>query len=214
VVGVGSVAAVSVVVGAFIGLRPDACVTQPTRTPTALLAHPEATAAEPVMSTEAAITAAVRYVASTGELFAHSPVGRREILRKLVTPDALGGQAAALDDTATAMSDKLPHPVEEYVWVEAPLTAGIEGNESTSAESVTVAVWTVAVLAHPSGGLVEQVWRTVHVSLQASDNRWLVSQAWTDSGPTPTANELALPSSVDEYLDVARLAPVVPHEEL
>ena len=75
-------------------------------------------------------------------------------------------------------------------------------------------VWTVAVFAHPSGGMVEQVWRTVHVTLQATGGRWLVAEAWTDSGPTPTANELALSSSVNEYLDVARLAPVVPHEEL
>lgn len=207
----GATALVGVTAVAFLALRSDEAVKTADDSSTAARPAQAATAVE-VLTTESAVAAAVRYVASNGELFAHSPVGRREILRKLVTPEALPAQVAALDEVATAMSSKLSQPIEEYVWVEAPLTAGTE--DGHDANDVTVAVWTVAVFAHPSGEMVEQVWRTVHVTLQATGGRWLVAEASSDSGPTPTANELALPSSVDDYLGVARLTPVVPHEEL
>jgi len=124
-VALGAAAIVGVAAAALLWLQPDERVNNSSTPPASPSAQNGATALEPPPA-ESAVPAAVRYVASTGELFAHSPVGRREILRKLVTPEALADQVAALDDTAAAMSSKLAHPIEEYVWVEAPLTAGLE----------------------------------------------------------------------------------------
>ena len=163
-------------------------------------------------SDDAAVEIALRYVAVTGDLLSRSPVGRRELLRHLVVADQVEVQAAALDTTAREMTAKLGSPVEHYAWIEAPLTATRAPVDATGA--VRVSVWTVSVFASADSPTVEQIWRTVHVTLAPSGSTWLVSAAESEAGPVPTPNELALPSPVEEFLTVARWVPAVAHESL
>src|SRR6478672_5751738 len=58
-----------------------------------------------------AVDAALTFVASTDDLMAHSPVGRREIVRKLMTADAAGPQLDALEDAADKLADTMGVPV-------------------------------------------------------------------------------------------------------
>ncbi len=150
--------------------------------------------------------AALRYVASTDTLMAHSPIGRAEIFRALVTPSVVREQVAAFEVAAEQLAVTLDVPVERLVWVEAPVTATlVEADESLAA----VDVWTVSILGAPGSGSPQQVWRTVHVELERLDDRWLVATATADAGPTPAANELALQSGWDEFDRVARWDPIV-----
>ena len=157
------------------------------------------------------VHAAVRYVASTDTLMAHSSIGRAEIFRSLLTPSALAGQAAAFEEAATQMAQTLGVPVERLTWVEAPITSTLS---ESSASKATVDVWTVSILGSPDSGSPQQVWRTVHVDLEEIDGRWLVASASADAGPTPAANELSLQSGWDDFEVVAGWTPVIVGAEL
>ena len=157
------------------------------------------------------IAAAVTYVASTDELMAHSPIGRREIFRKLLTPSALTGQVPAFEEAATALAATLDVPVERLVWVEAPLTATLVAATDVKA---SVDVWTVSILGAPDAGSPQQVWRTVHVDLELLDGRWLIARATADSGPTPATNELAMQSGWNDFATVAAWPAVVEGADL
>lgn len=158
-----------------------------------------------------AVELAVRYVASTDQLMAHSSIGRREILKQLVAPSVVDSQLAAIDAVAAQVDERLGQSATELLWVEAPLATSIE---SSTGSEVTVAVWTVSVFAHPEASLPQQLWRTIHVTIGMIDGRWWVTGATSDAGPTPDANELSLPSTVEEFVPVAGWQPVVAGVEL
>src|ERR1700712_4302020 len=111
------------------------------------------TSADPT-ATGTAIESAVRYVASTDSLMAHSVIGRREIFRKLVVAEQVDAQDAAFESAASTMAAKLGVPVEQLVWVEAPLTASVTAPTEASA---SVDVWTVSILGIPAKGSPQQV---------------------------------------------------------
>jgi len=160
----------------------------------------------PTLQTRDARLAALEYVASTDTLMAHSPVGRSEIFRSLVTPDAVGEQVAAFEQAAEQLAQTLDMPVQRLVWVEAPISATLtlEGDSEAAVD-----VWTVSILGSPDSGSPQQVWRTVHVELERVDKRWLVAIATAEAGPTPASNELALQSGWDDFARVAAWDPVV-----
>ena len=121
--------------------------------------------------------AALRYVASTDTLMAHSPIGRAEIFRSLVTPSAVREQVAAFEVAAEQLAVTLDVPVERLVWVEAPVTATlVDADESLAA----VDVWTVSILGAPGSGSPQQVWRTVHVEPRTA--RRSVARGNSDGG--------------------------------
>jgi hypothetical protein len=163
---------------------------------------------QPSRSHESAgpLEAALAYVASTDTLMAHSSIGRAEIFRSMVTPEAVAEQAAAFELAAEQLALTLDLPVERLVWVEAPLTATVIDRSDLDA---AVAVWAVSILGARGAGSPQQVWRTVRVDLERLDDRWLVASATADAGPTPAANELALQSGWDEFVRVAGWDPVV-----
>ena len=165
-----------------------------------------ATAGAPTAAAPDPVLAAIAYVASTDDLMGHSPVGRREIFRKLVTPTKVDTQAASFEQAASELATTLDVPVERLVWVEVPITAEVV--ESTG-DSASVDVWTVSILGAPTTGSPQQVWRTVHIDLELLSGRWLVAAANADQGPTPAANELALQSGWKEFQVVASWPAVV-----
>jgi hypothetical protein len=152
------------------------------------------------------LEAALAYVASTDTLMAHSSIGRAEIFRSMVAPEAVAEQAAAFEQAAEQLALTLDLPVERLVWVEAPLTATVIDRSDSDA---AVAVWTVSIIGARGAGSPQQVWRTVRVDLDRLDDRWLVASATADVGPTPAANELALQSGWDEFVRVAGWDPIV-----
>lgn len=156
--------------------------------------------------------AAVRFVASTSVLMESSPVGRTELLRRLVTAEALDGQVSALASAADRITESLGAPVTRFAWVEAPLTATVAATGADGA--VTVVVWTVSVIGERDAGRVEQVWRTVHVTVVDTGDGWRVADATEQPGPTPSSNELASPSSSAEFVTVAAWPPVTVGERL
>jgi hypothetical protein len=168
------------------------------------------TAVSTVAASDAAppdpVLAAISYVASTDDLMGHSPVGRREIFRKLVAPTEVDSQATSFEQAASELATTLDVPVERLTWVEVPITAKVA---ELTGYSASVDVWTVSVLGAPSTGSPQQVWRTVHIDLELSSGRWLVSAANADQGPTPAANELALQSGWKEFQVVASWPAVV-----
>lgn len=156
--------------------------------------------------TSAARELAIRYVGATKELMAHSPIKRREILAEFVRPDDLEAQTRAADATIDDIETRIGRPTVELVWVETPLSAAVEPAPGT-ATTVTVDVWTVSVFAHPEAPTVEQLWRTVHVTVDLVAGQWRVTHVSSSEGPTPTANELALASPVEDFVEVASWTP-------
>jgi hypothetical protein len=152
------------------------------------------------------VATAVVYVASTDQLMAHSPIGRREIFRRLVVASAVADQMEAFDAAATSLADTLDLTVDRLTWVEAPLTATLV---SSSGSTASVDVWAVSILGAPDSGPPQQAWRTVHVDLELVDDVWMVSGATADAGPTPRANDLALPAAWDDFAVVAHWPAVV-----
>lgn len=146
------------------------------------------------------VAAAITYVASTDQMMGHSAIGRGEIFRRLVAPTALAGQVEAFESAAAALAETLGVAVDRLTWVESPLTATLvtEGDAAASVD-----VWAVSVLGAPDSGPPQQAWRTVHVDLTLVDERWLVSEASADAGPTPLGNDLALPAGWEDFSEVA-----------
>ena len=157
------------------------------------------------------VAAAVRYVATTDGLMAHSSIGRREILRSLVTPGALVEQVEGIESAAARLAEELGVAAERLTWVEAPISATTVSRGEAAA---LVDVWVVSVLGSPDTGPPQQAWRTVHVDLILLDGKWLVSGASADAGPTPMASDLALPAGWDEFSEVAGWTAVVDGEWL
>jgi hypothetical protein len=157
------------------------------------------------------VAAAVRYVATTDGLMAHSSIGRREILRSLVTPGALVEQVEGIESAVAALAEELGVAAERLTWVEAPISATTVTRSDAAA---SVDVWVVSVLGSPDTGPPQQAWRTVHVNLVLLDGKWLVSGANADAGPTPLASDLALPAGWDEFSEVAGWTAMVEGEWL
>lgn len=157
------------------------------------------------------VAAAVRYVATTDGLMGHSSIGRREILRSLVTPGALVEQVEGIESAAARLAEELGVAAERLTWVEAPISATTVTRGEAAA---SVDVWVVSVLGSPDTGPPQQAWRTVHVDLVLLDGEWLVSGASADAGPTPMASDLALPAGWDEFSEVAGWTAVVEGEWL
>ena len=155
----------------------------------------------------AAVAAAVRYVASTDELMAHSMVVRRDILAKLVAPEVLDAQMTALEATVASFEQARKVSVTRFVWVETPLTATII--ETAAPGVVRVGVWSVSIMSQPGSTTAEEAWRTVTVTVHLTAGHWLVTAVTATPGPTPIANVLAVPSPVAEFLTVAAWPPVM-----
>jgi hypothetical protein len=164
------------------------------------------TGAAPTAAAPDPVVAAIAYVASTDDLMGHSPVGRREIFRKLVAPTEVDTQAVSFELAASELATTLDVPVERLTWVELPITAKVA---ELTGDSASVDVWTISVLGAPSTGSPQQVWRTVHIDMELSSGRWLVTTATADQGPTPAANELALQAGWKEFQVVASWPAVV-----
>ena len=159
-----------------------------------------------------AVAAAVHYVASLPVLARSSPVGRRELLRRLTTTGAFGVQVKQLEETLDRMDTTFGFHVVSLRWVEAPLTATVE--HSTDGR-VRVAVWSVAAVG--GGDLApQQIWRTMHVTLAETliGGEWLVDDLSSTEGPTPSASPAHLPGTTAEFVTVAGWAPVVEGERL
>jgi hypothetical protein len=155
---------------------------------------------------DGAVEAALAYVASTDDLMAHSPVGRREIFRHIATAESATAQLESFEQAAADLAFTLDVPVERLLWVEAPISVSVA---DSTADAATVDVWTVSILGSAAAGSPQEVWRTVHVGLVHTPDGWLVDEATADAGPTPAANELALQSGFDEFERVAGWTPVV-----
>src|SRR5687768_11562493 len=56
------------------------------------------------------IAVAISFVASTDDLMGHSPIGRREIFRKLVAPATVADQAAAFERAAADLASTFGVP--------------------------------------------------------------------------------------------------------
>ena len=160
----------------------------------------------------AAVAAAVRYAASTGELVTHSPIGRREILRRLVTPETVDGELQALNETTARLEKDRKASTLALTWVEAPLTATVL--EVVDTGRVRVAVWTLSVLAGPTSSTAEQLWRTLEITVTVRAGRWLVAEVRSRSGPTPSGNPLALPTPVTDFTTAAGWGRLVSGESL
>ena len=155
----------------------------------------------------AAVAAAVRYVASTDELMARSMVVRRDILAKLVAPEVLDAQTAALEATIASFEQARKVSVTRFVWVETPLTATI--TDTLAPGLVRVGVWSVSIMSQPGSTTAEQAWRTITVTVRSTAGHWLVTAVAATPGPTPIGNVLAVPSPVAEFLTVAAWPAVV-----
>lgn len=158
------------------------------------------------------VAAAVHYVASLPVLARSSPIGRRELLGRLTTPDAFGVQVKQLEETLDRMDTTFGFPIASLHWVEAPLTVTVQ--HSTDGR-VRVAVWSVAAVG--GGDLApQQMWRTMHVTLTETviGGEWLVEELSSTEGPTPSASPAHLPGTTAEFVTVAGWAPVVEGERL
>jgi len=162
--------------------------------------------ADDAIGTGGAVDAALAYVASTDDLMGHSPIGRREIFRRLASADSASAQLESFERAASDLAMTLDVPVERLLWVEAPISVSV--SEAT-ADQATVDVWTVSILGAEGAGSPQQVWRTVHVGLVDTSRGWLVAEATADAGPTPAANELSLQSGFDEFERVAGWTPII-----
>lgn len=201
---------VVVLLAACSGGQADRAVAPPVSTAAAPAAH-SASGNSGAGAAPDPVAAAVRYVATTDGLMGHSSIGRREILRSLVTPGALVEQVEGIESAAARLAGELGVASERLTWVEAPISATAVSRSDASA---SVDVWVVSVLGSPDTGPPQQAWRTVHVDLVLADGEWLISGASADAGPTPLASDLALPAGWDEFSEVAGWTAVVEGEWL
>ena len=137
-------------------------------------------------------TAALAYVASTDDLMAHSPVGRREIFRKLV--DARLGRRHSSSRSSRRrreLATTLDVPVERLVWVEAPIYGDAGRQRRRTRRRSTCGRCRSSVRRTP-GRRSRCGARSTSISSRSTSRGWLVDEATADAGPTPAANELVV----------------------
>ena len=205
-----------VAVGIFVASKERSTTQAAATTPTSLRPPSGPPASTAVATRSAAgggpVAAAVHYVASLPVLARSSPIGRRELLRRLTTIEAFGVQVKQLEETLDRMDGTFGFPIASLRWVEAPLTATVE--HSTDGR-VRVAVWSVAAVG--GGDLApQQMWRTIHVTLAETlaGGEWLVDEVSSTEGPTPSASPAHLPGTTAEFVTVAGWVPVAEGERL
>jgi hypothetical protein len=156
--------------------------------------------------------AAIRYVAATRELIADGPIGRREILRHLMTADgyarAIGPLESTVDDLEGRLRDEhnLAVPTSALTWVEAPLTVR---TETITPDTARCEVWTLSVFGATALGDPQAAWRTVTLELRRDRSGWLVERAESIAGPAPSTADLAGASDFERFARVAAAQPVV-----
>jgi hypothetical protein len=205
-----------VAVGIFLASKERSTTRAASSTPTSSRSPSGPPASTAVATRSAAgsgpVAAAVHYVATLPVLARSSPIGRRELMRRLTTPDAFGVQVTQLEETLDRMDGTFGFPIASLRWVEAPLTATVE--HSTDGR-VRVAVWSVAAVG--GGDLApQQMWRTMHVTLAETviGGEWFVDEVSSTEGPTPSASPAHLPGTTAEFVTVAGWAQVVEGERL
>jgi hypothetical protein len=150
-------------------------------------------------SQEAAEAAALMVVASMGDVVRAGFISRRELIESWCTV-GFGPRFAA--ETGRVIDSMLVELGSRGVdtgplrVVEQPITVSSTMTEA----SVVVRVWSVLVIAAPGAGPARQLWRTVTVTMVASDGRWLVDGWESAFGPTPIGPAEA---QIDTAEDVA-----------
>jgi hypothetical protein len=157
-------------------------------------------------SRKAGVAVALTYVRSSGELVSRGPIGRRDLLARLVVPSLLDAQSSTVDRDVTAIRSHLvsgtgqPVPISSLRWVETPLTASVTGSGSV----LELRIWSVAVLGAPGLDDVQAAWRTFSLTVRWVDDRWLVTEVSVEPGPAPLETPLDVPpSSFGEFERVA-----------
>lgn len=163
-------------------------------------------------SIDTARAAALEVVASSGVLVRSGPIGRRDLLRRLFTSDALAAQITELDHETDVLATRLGVNPISLTWLEQPLTARAEST-STGAR---VSVWSTVVFgtdAAPTGGRATSVptvmWRTSVIDLAWRDGHWQVSAMTATAGPTPSLDDAAAVDGFARFRDVAGWPAVV-----
>jgi hypothetical protein len=205
---VGVVLAVVTVVAVIVQVhgRPDRSHSRP-RTVTARNAESATTGPRD----EEAVKVALAYVWSSAELLARGPIGRRELLARLVTPGLVEAQLGSLDEDVQAIESRLRTDagdavaVSELRWVETPLRISVQ---EQSGGPVDVDVWSLAVFGAPSLGEVRAAWRTFHLSVSREGGSWLIDRADLEAGPTPADDGVVMePSTFQDLEQVAGWQP-------
>jgi hypothetical protein len=154
---------------------------------------------------DAAAAAALRWVASTGELLGMGPIRRHDVLAAWVSGDALPAIAANLERDLGRLADRLPIPASELRLVEVPLTVDAAVGDEGSAD---VRVWSVVVFGADGLGPPRVVWRTSHLTLVWENEAWKLSSFTMTEGPTPAAGD-GLPAEWAEFVAVTGWRPSV-----
>lgn len=129
--------------------------------------------------------AAVAAVAMTGDVARAGFISRRELIESFATPSF--GPVLA-DDTSKQMtslllefSERTANPADLQV-TEQPVRVRVVSSTTTTA---SVDVWSILVVAVPTGATARAMWRTVTLDLVLIDGRWLVDGWKSVPGPTP-----------------------------
>ena len=161
---------------------------------------------------DTARAAALDVVASSGVLVRSGPIGRRELLRRLFTSDALAAQITELDHDTDVLATRLGVNPISLIWVEQPLTARAESTTT----GARVSVWSTVVFGTDvpaTSGRATSVptvmWRTSVIDLVSRDGHWQVSAMTATPGPTPSLDDAAVVDGFARFRDVAGWPAVV-----
>lgn len=149
---------------------------------------------------DAARSAAVAAVRSTGDVAAAGFITRGDMIRDLATEgfaSRLIEESSAQLDAMTVELSEAGIPVGAIRLYELPLTAEVNDLAGSAA---TVEVWSVTVVTVADHAAPRQLWRTVTVTLAHDDEtgNWLVD-GWTAvPGPTPALGTNSEVASLDD----------------
>jgi hypothetical protein len=153
-----------------------------------------------------AATAAVNWVASFPTLVRMGPIRLTDTLDTLLSQRrAASGTEEVIADYFTLI-DELGSDFGNRIWIESPLQVDVT---AVTDRAATVAVWSMLTTGDRADDRVEAIWRTHRIGLIWERDDWRIDDVSIVEGPTPVANDVALPSPASEFLAVDGWEPAV-----
>lgn len=138
--------------------------------------------AMPARDETGAVAAAVGYTAAPQDWLYLTDYEITAAVAEIATPEAARSLAAETVEEIRIAREELASSSGRVWWLVHPLAWRVE---SYSADSSSVAVWTVTLLSAAGVALPQTEWVTVTVDLAWVDDSWRVSAVRDRPGPTP-----------------------------
>lgn len=150
--------------------------------------------------------AAVGWVSSLGTLVGLGPIAAADALRAVTSDRVADATVDSFRQERARFRQQFNVDASVGIWIEAPLAVTVT---DWSADVSAVRVWSQVVMGAPGDESATVLWRIHTLRLVWEHDDWKVDDTTVTEGPTPRPVGEDLPSTGDEFKQVASWTPAV-----